>query len=385
MNEITSALANEPAKERTPAIIGAEIRMFVDAGRRVTLLCGIEIGHRLCEAKDMLQHGEWLPWLERETDMTDRTAQRYMRAFNEYGAAQQSFFGPVTNATTLSDLSISKALALLSVPESEREQFAADVDAEHLSARELEKAIRERDQAIREKTELENQLRENGDGAELALAEAQERADRLEEMAAEARAKQKAAEEDARRQHDAYNALQERAEIVRRENEELRARPATVERDEKAIEEAAAAAREAAAVEYEKKLEEAAKRAKDTEDALAKAKAAREKAEEKEKKARAALDGARAEAAKELQGKLDTAEREAREARAALEVAEKRAKLSDADTALFGEYFQTVQRDFARMAELLKKVREQDAERGEKLTAAMRAVLDKCRAELEVQ
>lgn len=369
MNEITSALANEPAKERTPAIIGAEIRMFVDAGRRVTLLCGIEIGRRLCEAKDMLQHGEWLPWLERETDMTDRTAQRYMRAFNEYGAAQQSFFGPVTNATTLSDLSISKALALLSVPESEREQFAADVDAEHLSARELEKAIRERDQALKEKTELEDRLREAEDGAGLA----ERKAVKWEETAGSYASQ--------------VNDLQADLIEAGKKIKELESRPATVavERDEKAIEEAAAAARETTVVEYEKKLEEMAKKAKDAEDQLAKAKAAKEKAEEKEKKARAALDGARAEAAKELQDKLDTAGREAREARAALEAAEKRAKLSDADTALFGEYFQTVQRDFARMAELLKKVREQDAERGEKLTAAMRAVLDKCRAELEVQ
>ena len=48
-------------QERTPEMIGAEIRMYVDAGRRITLLCGIEIGRRLVEAKEMLNHGEWLP------------------------------------------------------------------------------------------------------------------------------------------------------------------------------------------------------------------------------------------------------------------------------------------------------------------------------------
>ncbi len=47
--------------ERTPELIGAEVRMYVEAGRRITLLCGIEIGRRLCEAKEMLEHGEWLP------------------------------------------------------------------------------------------------------------------------------------------------------------------------------------------------------------------------------------------------------------------------------------------------------------------------------------
>lgn len=43
-----------PVKERTPELIGAEIRMYYEAGRRVTMLCGIEIGRRLVEAKDLL-------------------------------------------------------------------------------------------------------------------------------------------------------------------------------------------------------------------------------------------------------------------------------------------------------------------------------------------
>jgi Rad3-related DNA helicase len=41
-------------------------------------------------------------------------------------------------------LPISKALALLSVPESEREDFAAEVGAETISVRELEARVRER-------------------------------------------------------------------------------------------------------------------------------------------------------------------------------------------------------------------------------------------------
>ena len=52
--------------------------MYVEAGRRITLLCGIEIGRRLVEAKEMLQHGEWLPWLEKETGFSTSSAQRYM-------------------------------------------------------------------------------------------------------------------------------------------------------------------------------------------------------------------------------------------------------------------------------------------------------------------
>ena len=140
--------------KRTPEVIGAEIRMYVDAGRRVTLLCGIEIGRRLNEAKEMLQHGEWIPWLEKETEFSTSSASRYMKLFEEYGAAQQGLFGPESNFPTLGNLSVSKALLLLAVPEEERESFADEVKADQITTKELETAIRERDEAKRQAEEL---------------------------------------------------------------------------------------------------------------------------------------------------------------------------------------------------------------------------------------
>lgn len=135
---------NELTEKRTPELIGAEIRMYVSAGRAITMLCGIEIGRRLVEVKDMLGHGEWLPWLERETEFSERHAQNYMKVFREYGAMQMNLFGPETNTKSFADLPITKALALLSIPESEREEFAEAVDAEHISVRELQQAIEEK-------------------------------------------------------------------------------------------------------------------------------------------------------------------------------------------------------------------------------------------------
>ena len=159
--------------KRTPELIGAEIRMYVDAGRRMTLLCGIEIGRRLTEAKEMLEHGAWLPWLERETDFSTSSAARYMKLFDEYGAAQQGLFGPETNFPTLGNLSISKALSLLAVPEEERESFAAEVHAEEISTRELEEAIRERDEAKKEAETLSNQVEDMAAGNRRLLKEKQ--------------------------------------------------------------------------------------------------------------------------------------------------------------------------------------------------------------------
>jgi hypothetical protein len=41
----------------------------------------IEIGRFLTEAKAILGHGYWLPWLEREINWDDETARRYMRVY----------------------------------------------------------------------------------------------------------------------------------------------------------------------------------------------------------------------------------------------------------------------------------------------------------------
>ena len=52
-----------------------------------------------------------------------------------------------SNTQTLADLGASKALALLALPPEEREQFMADHKVIDMSARQLEQAIKERDEA----------------------------------------------------------------------------------------------------------------------------------------------------------------------------------------------------------------------------------------------
>lgn len=123
-------------EKRTPELIGAEIRMYVDTGRRISLLCGIEIGRRLVEAKEMLDHGEWLPWLERETEFSSSSAQRYMKLFDEYGGAELP--------DEFMNLNISQALELIKVPKEKKKEEAKKLAASELSIRELKKELHER-------------------------------------------------------------------------------------------------------------------------------------------------------------------------------------------------------------------------------------------------
>lgn len=73
----------------------------------------IEIGKLLIEAKEQLtKHGEWLNWLSTSVDISERMAERYMQLARAY-----------PNSTSVSDLGMTKALALLALPEAQREDF----------------------------------------------------------------------------------------------------------------------------------------------------------------------------------------------------------------------------------------------------------------------
>ena len=319
-------------QKRTPELIGAEIRMYVDTGRRISLLCGIEIGRRLVEAKEMLNHGEWLPWLERETEFSNSSAQRYMKLFDEYGASQQGLFGPETNSPTLGNLPISKALALLSVPESDRIEFAEQVDAEHISVRELEEKIREREAQVEAlQKDIEGE-RSRGDDAVRAKMEAEDLLKTQDQMLAEAKAQ-----------------IAELAKL----NKELENRPHEVAvetvRDEEAIAAAAKEAKEAAEAAAKKKIAALEKQLN---------KAENERAEAVKKAETAGQD---------TDAKIAAAEAEAARIRTELEEAQKKLKASSADVAKFGVWFTQVQNDFNRMMEALREVNERDPETGEKL------------------
>ena len=163
MNEIN---ITDAMQQMSPAELGGEIRLLSAQMARVTLDYGCEIGHRLTVAKEKVPHGEWLNWLEVETGLSRATASRFMKIYEEYGSRQESLFGVSANVATLQHLSVSKALRLLAVPEEEREEFAAEVDAEHISTRELERAIRERDEAKARSEELMEELKTTAEEAE---------------------------------------------------------------------------------------------------------------------------------------------------------------------------------------------------------------------------
>ena len=123
--------------DQAPARSLIEIEAEIMAQKRTIGRSIVVIGQALREAKGQLAHGAWGDWLRDRVNFSQGTAENYMRI------AEQ-----VHGESTLLDLPYTKILALLAVPETEREQFAQDNQVEDKSVSEIKRLIRERDEAL---------------------------------------------------------------------------------------------------------------------------------------------------------------------------------------------------------------------------------------------
>ena len=202
----------------------------------------LTIGRCLIEAKEMLPHGEWLPWLNEKVAYSERTAQNFMTVARRY-----------SNPQTLADLGMAKALALLALPDSERDEFVQDHNVIDMSARQLKQAIKERDEARKAAEEAK------ADASAAEQARAKMEADMAvvnASLAAAREEKQKADQEAAR---------------LEQELADLKARPVEVAVETVVDPEAIEKAKAEAVAEIQTKLDKALKdkaKAKETIEAL---------------------------------------------------------------------------------------------------------------------
>ncbi len=352
-----------PPAARPLAVIEAELDVLEqDTRRKETALIEnyIEVGRRLEEVKAQLPYGEWGSWLE-SRGYPQAKAVKLMKVFRAYGKEQQSLFGGEAKSQAFANLGFHKLVQLLAIEgEEDREQFVAEHDVEHMSTRELERALREREEALEAaaaaKEEVQG-LRREADQAKKAQEKAAAKAQRLQD----ALSKANAAAQEAEAEH---------AKMLQ-ELEELRNRP--VQADTEAVE----AARKAAIEEMTGKVD--------------KAKEAKKKAEDKRKEAETALAAAQKELSElKAQGpqvrELTQEEKDAltagavEKAQAAanerLQALEKQLAQSDPDTAAFKVLFEGWQEAYDRMMDALERIRTADSGKAEKLSAAIRTVAE---------
>jgi len=287
----------------------------------------------------MLQHGEFGKWLETEVDFSTATADNYMKLFQRFGTAQSSLFGAELNSQTFVNLSYSKALRLLAVPEEEQEAFVKENNVEHLSTREMDELIKQRDAAIKAKDKAEEQLRQADEGSALALGEVQDKVGKLREAAKE--------------KDDRIRELTEKLAEMKAEPIDVIVAP---EPDPEKLAEAIGKARAEAAAEKQKEIDKVEKDLKAAVKEKSALLTAKELAERNMKNAQEELAAERE--------KTAAAERKAAELR-------KAQAMSDPVVTEFGVIFGEVQTKLKRLKELTKNA----GENAPRLEAALAAML----------
>lgn len=137
---------------RTAETIAVEINTIKRQTQKVMLSASIEIGKRLSEAKDMVEHGYWGQWLQDNVSYSERTAQNLIKVYEQFGdsfgvSEMDSLFAG-SQANIYEELSYTQALALLSLPtEEERKAFVQENNVQDMSTRELQDAIKAKKEA----------------------------------------------------------------------------------------------------------------------------------------------------------------------------------------------------------------------------------------------
>lgn len=320
MNQLTASAI--PAEFRDINVVTTEIRTLQRQAQRMAIEYAIEVGERLNEAKAMLAHGEWEDWLKDEVNYSQDTAERLMKI-----AAEKE---TIANSATLRNLSVTNALKLLALSPEDRNEVVENNDVENMSARELQKVIAERNAEKEAKEAAEKQR------------------DSVIKQLAATESKLKAAERD----NSAADAAKIKAEELKTQLDLL-----TKERD---------------------KLKEKAQAAEDkAKKAAEDIRALKEKPAEVSKEELAQISAeAKAAAEKALTDKLAAMEAEKTRAEAEADKLRRQLAQADTETTVFKTYFTQVQENFVKLEGSLSKIREASPETGEKLTKALKAMLD---------
>ena len=135
----------------------------------------IKAGELLLQAKELVNHGEWLPWLKSNVTFSERTAQNYMRVFQRKNEILEK-------SATVADLSYKAAINLLADPKiSEFEKIKAATELTEQILKEVNQNNRDNgftfnyDERIYEAVKLTNQVFEDAnqyfDNEDLTLNE----------------------------------------------------------------------------------------------------------------------------------------------------------------------------------------------------------------------
>jgi hypothetical protein len=226
----------------TPETIAQDINSTFWTINRIALQGFIYIGQRLEEAKELVEHGEWIPWLEKNVAFSRQSAANYIRIYHEFGAGG-------ANDQLIGHLSYTNALRYLSLGEDDKKEVAEAIETEDLSADEIQEKI-DADKQRAEDAEAEaSKLREGRSLDESLRADLTKYKAKAKE--AEQAAKEKYAKEVEKQVAAAKQEIEEKAASATKEElEALKAKLAAAEQTAERLKKESVVASVAAKVKF---------------------------------------------------------------------------------------------------------------------------------------
>ena len=310
-----------------------------------------------------------------------------MKVARAYGKEQQSLFGGEAKSQAFENLGFHKLVQLLVIEdEGERERFAIENGVAGMSTRELERALREREEALKTAAAAQDEAQREADRLRDELAgQAKVYEAKLTSAGIEAQQARKAQEKAAANAQWLQEALSEANTSVQtaeakharllQELEDLRSRPVdvAVEVDEAAVE----AARQAAIAEMTGKVDQA-REAKEQADAD------RKRAEDRLAAAQKELDEWKAkgpevrELTQEEKDALTAGAVERTRAETAEKVRdlEKQLAQADPDMAALNVLFASWQETYWKMQEIIERIKPVDSDKASRFHEALRSAVE---------
>lgn len=331
----------EAVVRRDSSIIAAEINTIKARTQKEILSASIEIGQRLCEAKEVVGHGQWTQWLKEQVSYSQSTANNLMKVYREYGDKVNLLGGE--ESQTFGNLNYSQAIALFAVPEDQREDFVKENDVENMSARQLQATIKKMKEAYEKGQKQIEAEKEELRAKNKALEEERQKIENQYE------GQKKLYENAVKSRSDAEEKLKENTEAMQKEIDALKNAPKTL--SDKEIQKLRDELKAKITADFKKKEEKLSSEKKTAE----------EKAVEIER---------------EYQEQLKKLELDKESLLKKQEEAEKKLALAAPDAQRFEVHFNNFQKDYQSMHEALQSlVKNGNQDSADKLKKALEAVI----------
>lgn len=140
---LTETAMSVPYQGTSLSVLTGEVKFLLgklEENSKKTLQMIFETGKRLVAAKEMLDHGQFIPWLEQNFAMSRMNANRYMRVYETYKDAPMELIMSKTIREAYIEAGIKKA-----VPEADQK---TDEGGEHTVLQTMPAALTDRSQLV---------------------------------------------------------------------------------------------------------------------------------------------------------------------------------------------------------------------------------------------